>query len=86
MASTPDSAMVDKTLRRPAGVSFDVIQGLETVIINKGDNKKTKYLEEGRFMRCVLRKKAWSGKIVKVRGHKVSVEFLKYKHIALKLG
>ena len=47
MASTPDSAMVDKTLRRPAGVSFDVIQGLETVIINKGDNKKTKYLKEG---------------------------------------
>jgi Ca2+-dependent lipid-binding protein len=87
LAATSGSKMVDKVLNRPSGVSFPVIETLDTAVINKGDDKKSQYLIEGAGCQVYYGKKAFAGRIYKVRGHeKYDVEYLELQTYRVEAG
>jgi Ca2+-dependent lipid-binding protein len=87
LAATPNSGMVDKVLKRPAGVSFDVVENLETVVLQPGDDNKGRYLNEGTTCQVYYGRKPFKGRITKDRGHeKYDVCYLELKGSPIEAG
>eukprot|EP01033_Poteriospumella_lacustris_P004436 gene4436-3170_t len=69
IAATKTSKMEGKLLKKTEGISFDVIDTLKTVLLEKKDLDKKKLLIVDAVVDVMYGKKAFKGKLVKIHGH-----------------